>query len=252
MGYEWLCSELKKCSLYASVTCLTIYKSIASVSLYCHVSKWTNLNIEELVIKFLIKQGKTPKIIREEILRIFANGQNCLSMVENSLDDDLRPGRPVDTITLDVIEKTKYLVLEDLRLKERQLAPLLGVSETTVFRILHEYLGMKKASARWVPRMLSQFQMRVRMEMCEHFLTLCGDEPDLIINRFVTGDEIWAHLFDPKSKQELMQWHIKGSSPPKKFKVTPPAEKIMATVFCNCQGILMIDSLNKGSTVTGE
>ncbi|KAH0817832.1 hypothetical protein GEV33_004959 [Tenebrio molitor] len=178
--------------------------------------------------------------------------KHWISMVENSLDDDLRPGRPVDTITLDVIEKTKYLVLEDLRLKERQLAPLLGVSETTVFRILHEYLGMKKASARWVPRMLSQFQMRVRMEMCEHFLTLCGDEPDLIINRFVTGDEIWAHLFDPKSKQELMQWHIKGSSPPKKFKVTPPAEKIMATVFCNCQGILMIDSLNKGSTVTGE
>jgi histone-lysine N-methyltransferase SETMAR len=124
------------------------------------------------------------------------------------------------------------LVLEDLRLKERQLAPLLGVSETTVFRILHEYLGMKKASARWVPRMLSQFQMRVRMEMCEHFLTLCGDEPDLIINRLVNGDEIWVHPFDPKSKQESMQWHIK-------FKVTPSAEKIMATVFCNCQGILI-------------
>jgi hypothetical protein len=85
---------------------LQIYKSIAavlvliSVSLYCHISKWTNLNIEGLVIKFLIKQAKTPKIIREEILRIFANGQNCLSMVEKSLDDDLRPGRPVDTITM--------------------------------------------------------------------------------------------------------------------------------------------------------
>jgi histone-lysine N-methyltransferase SETMAR len=45
---------------------------------------------------------------------------------------------------------------------------------------------------------------------------------------------------------------IKGSSTPKKFKLTPPAGKIMATVFFNCQGILMIDSLNKGSTVTGE
>jgi hypothetical protein len=28
--------------------------------------------------------------------------------------------------------------------------------------------------------MLSPFQMRVLMEMCEHFLTLCGDEADLI------------------------------------------------------------------------
>jgi hypothetical protein len=73
------------------------------------------------VIKFVTKQGKTPKIIREEILgywaytgmivlpnRLFANGQNCLSMVEKSLDDDLRPGRPVDAITSGVIEKTKF------------------------------------------------------------------------------------------------------------------------------------------------
>jgi hypothetical protein len=45
---------------------------------------------------------------------------------------------------------------------------------------------MKKASARWVPRMLSPFQMRVLAEICEHFLTLCGDELDLIIDRLVT------------------------------------------------------------------
>jgi AraC-like DNA-binding protein len=118
--------------------------------------------------------NKTRKNSKNDSGRNIANiceWSKLFKLVENSLDDDLRPGRPVDTITLDVIEKTKYLVLEDLRLKERQLAPLLGVSETTVFRILHEYLGMKKASARWVPRMLSQFQMRVRMEMCEHFLT---------------------------------------------------------------------------------
>jgi hypothetical protein len=38
----------------------------------------------------------------------------------------------------------------------------------------------------------------------------------------------------------------------KKFKVTPSAGKIMATVFRDCQGIVMIDYLNKGSTVTGE
>jgi hypothetical protein len=51
------------------------------------------------VIKFQTKQGKAPKIMREEILavygmivlpnRLIANGQNCLSMVEKSLDDDL-------------------------------------------------------------------------------------------------------------------------------------------------------------------
>jgi hypothetical protein len=49
-----------------------------------------------VVIKFLTKQGKAPKIIREEMLavygmiglpnRLFGNGQNCLNMVENCLN----------------------------------------------------------------------------------------------------------------------------------------------------------------------
>jgi hypothetical protein len=165
------------------------------------------------VIKLLTKQGKAPKIIREEMLAVY--GDDCPSKSticewsklfkhgRKSLDDDLRPGRPVDAITSDVIEKTKCLVLEDARLKKRQLAPLLGVSETTVFRILHEYHGMTKVSARWVSRMLSPFQIRVQMETCEQFLTLCGDEPDLIFNRLVTGDQTWVHHFDPEWKQKV-------------------------------------------------
>lgn len=214
------------------------------------------------VIKFLTKQGKPPKTILEEMLAVY--GDDCPSKSticewsklfkhgRESLDDDPRSGRPVDVITSDVVEKTKCLVLEDARLKKRQLAATLGVSETTVFRILHEYLGMTKVSARWVPRILSPFQMRVRVETCEQFLALCGDEPDLIINRLVTGDETWVHHYDPESKQESMQWHVKGSSHPKKFKVTPSAGKIMATIFWDSQGILLIDYMNKGNTVTGE
>lgn len=60
---------------------------------------------------------------------------------------------------------------------------------------------MTKVSARWVPRMLSLFQMRVRVEIREQFLARCGHKPDLIINRFVTGDETWVHDYDPDSKR---------------------------------------------------
>lgn len=214
------------------------------------------------VIKFLTKQGKTPKLIREEMLVVYGNDCPSKSTIcewsklfkhgRESLDDDPRQGRPVEVVTEDVVENCKSLILEDARLKKRQLSALLGVSETTVFRILHEYLGMSKVSARWVPRMLSPFQMRVRAEASQQFLALCGDEPDLIISRLVTGDETWVHHYDPESKQESMQWHIKGSSPPKKFKVTPSAGKIMATIFWDCEGILLIDYLKKGSTITGE
>jgi hypothetical protein len=80
------------------------------------------------VIKFLIKQRKASKIIGEEMLALYGDDYSSKSTVcewsklfkhgLKSLDDVLRPGRPVDAITSNVIEKTKYLVLEDLRLKK--------------------------------------------------------------------------------------------------------------------------------------
>jgi len=36
---------------------------------------------------------------------------------------------------------------------------------------------------------------------------------------------------------------------PKKFKVTPSAGKVMATVFWDSQGVIMTNYLSKGSTV---
>lgn len=65
------------------------------------------------------------------------------------------------------------------------------------------------------------------------------------MDRIVTGDETWVHHYDPESKQESMQWHKKGTDPPKKFKVTPSAGKLMATVFWDSKGILLIEYKKK-------
>ncbi|XP_052752751.1 uncharacterized protein LOC128201097 [Galleria mellonella] len=47
-----------------------------------------------------------------------------------------------------------------------------------------------------------------------------------------------------------MQWHKKGTTPPKKLKVSESAEKIMATIFWDTEGILLIDYKDRG--VTGQ
>ena len=73
-----------------------------------------------------------------------------------------------------------------------------------------------------------------------------------VLRRIVTGDETWVHHYDPESKQESMQWRKKGEKPPVKFKVTPSAGKIMAIIFWDSEGILMIDYKDKGVTITGE
>ena len=46
------------------------------------------------------------------------------------------------------------------------------------------------------------------------------------------------------------QWVGPGSPRPKKFKTHPSAGKVMATVFWDAQGVIMLDFLAKKSTIT--
>ncbi|XP_045458103.1 histone-lysine N-methyltransferase SETMAR-like [Melitaea cinxia] len=117
---------------------------------------------------------------------------------------------------------------------------------------MHGHLGMTKVSARWVPRMLTTPQKQQRVECSGAFLDLCNEDKDGVLSRIVTGDKTWVHHYEPESKQDSMQWHKKGTAPPKKLKVSQSAGKLMATVFWDSEGILLIDYQDKGFSITGE
>ena len=55
----------------------------------------------------------------------------------------------------EIIDKVYDIVLTDRRVKMRELVEATGISHGTVITILHEQMGMKKLSARWVPRLLT-------------------------------------------------------------------------------------------------
>ncbi|UYV81812.1 K02A2.6-like [Cordylochernes scorpioides] len=83
-------------------------------------------------------------------------------------------------------------------------------------------------------------------------LALFEANPEEFVSRFVTMDETWAHHFTPESKQQSMQWRHSGSPPPKKAKTVPSAGKVMVSVFWDSEGVLLLDFLNKGQTITGN
>jgi len=107
---------------------------------------------------------------------------------------------------------------------------------------------MKKVSARWVPEMLSDAQKANRADALASLLRLFNENPDNFISRFLTVDETWLHYFDPESKLQSMAWKRVSSPPPRKFCVVASAHKVMATVFWDAEGIVLIDSLEHDST----
>ena len=67
----------------------------------------------------------------------------------------------------------------------------------------------------------------------------------------MTEDENWVHSYEPKNTAQSRQWVGPGSPRPKKFKTQPSAGKVMATVFWDAKGVIMLDILPKRSTITG-
>lgn len=62
-----------------------------------------------------------------------------------------------------------------------------------------------------------------------------------------TIDVTWTQHYTPETKQESKQWAAKGELAMKK--AIPITGKVMATVFSNAKGILLIDYLEKGITI---
>ena len=111
---------------------------------------------------------------------------------------------------------------------------------------------MTKVSARWVPKLLTAEQKRERDQTSLYNLRRFETDPDDFVARFVTMDETWIHHFQPETKLQSKQWKHPDSPAPKTAKSVPSARKVMASVFRDSRGILLIDYLEKGQTIKGR
>ena len=131
-----------------------------------------------------------------------------------------------------------------------EITQALGISHGSVSTILHDRLGMRKLIARWVPKSLSDEQMATRASVCSALLKRFRSK-DYFLLHLVTVDETWVHYYEPENKVQSRQWVGPGSARPKKFKTQPSAAKVIATVFWDAKGVIMLDFLPKRSTITG-
>ena len=214
------------------------------------------------VIKFLTKEGAAPKDIHQRLINVYGDLAPSKTTVKKwaaefkrgreSIEDDPRSGRPVEVTTPENCAAVERMVMNDRRLKVDQIAESLGISHGSVETILHEKLGMSKVCARWVPRMLTAVQKADRVDASSDLLGFYRSDPADFCARIVTGDETWIHHWDPETKQESMQWKHLDSPPPKKFRTQSSAGKIMATIFWDSSGVLLIDYMPHKTTINGQ
>lgn len=213
------------------------------------------------VIRFLHAKKLPPVEIHRQLCEIY--GEACISVQHvrkwcrefsegrTDVHDEHRSGRP--SISDEVVSKIERILLEDRRITIRELAAQVPeVCEKTIDTILTERLGYHKVCARWVPHMLSETHKVDRVNCAQEFLRECAENTEDYLDSIVTEDETWCHYVTPETKQQSRQWRHPESPKPKKFKQTLSAGKVMATVFWDRKGVLLIEFMPRGTTINSE
>lgn len=166
--------------------------------------------------------------------------------------DAERSGRPNEAVTPENIKKIHKIVLADRKLKLREIADAVKISEGSVFTILHEHLGMRKLCAKWVPRELTIDQKQQRVDDSEECLAMINRNKAEFYRRYVTMDETWLRHYTPESNRQSAEWTASDEPNPKRGKTQQSAGKVMASVFWDAHGIIFIDYLQKGQTINSD
>ena len=161
------------------------------------------------VIQYLYLKGKTGKEIHGELADVYGSSAPSYAQVKfwvgefkhgrMSLEDEARSGRPLDAIEEEMCKKVRDLVYSDRRIQVEEIAQALGISHGSISTILHDRLGMRKLTARWVPKSLSDEQMATRASVYSTLLKRFWSKDDFLLH-LVTVVKTWVHYYEPENK----------------------------------------------------
>ena len=149
-------------------------------------------------------KGKTGKEIHGELANVYGSSAPSYTQdkirvggfkrVRTSLEDEARSGRPLDATDEEMCKKVRDMVYSDKQIQVEEVVQALGISHGSVSTILHDRLGMRKLTARWIPKSLGDTQMATRASVCSALLKRFRSKDDFLL-RLVTVDETWVHYY---------------------------------------------------------
>ena len=149
------------------------------------------------------------------------------------------------------MDQVREKVLEDRRITIQEIAVEVGISTGSVHTILHEDLNLRRVSAKFVPKLLTEQQKELRKEIAEDMLDLATHDPGFI-ETIITGDETWVYGYDPETKFQSSQWKHAGSPRPKKARQVRSNVKEMLTCFFDSRGIVHHEYAPQGQTINKQ
>ncbi|CAH2002225.1 unnamed protein product [Acanthoscelides obtectus] len=141
------------------------------------------------------------------------------------LSDDPRVGAPETAVTQQNVDAVRKLIIEDT------IEAALKISKTSIQKILHEELGVRKLVSRWIPHLLTEEQKAARDNWCQKTLDRFNSGNSKNVYRIVSGDESWIYCYEPENTRQSAVWVFQGEEKPTKVIRSGSVSKKMVATF---------------------
>ena len=144
------------------------------------------------------------------------------------------------------------LIEEDARYTMQEIEEISCIHSSSVLKILHERLGLRKICARWLSHLLTDEQkqswIKHALQVIEKYDT-CDPRR---LEEIVTGDETWIYHFQPNSKAKNKVWVSSEGDRPVIARCCKTSNRMLFAIFFDLKGPVLQIPVPKGSFVTGK
>jgi [histone H3]-lysine36 N-dimethyltransferase SETMAR len=142
------------------------------------------------------------------------------------------------------------IIRADPSITYHELEERTGIPRTSLQRICERQLGVRKRLCRFVPHRLTNDQKDLRVEICRKNLNLWKKGRSNVIDKIVTGDEVYLYYYEPKLSRESKIFVFEDEVPPDVVKKEKTIRKVLYAVFFNTSGLVEAVKLEGQRSVT--
>ncbi|CAH2004669.1 unnamed protein product [Acanthoscelides obtectus] len=191
------------------------------------------------IIYYIFQRQLSHHECLAELLSVFDNE------APHHLSDDPRVGAPKTAVTQENVDAVRKLIIEDKHVTYREIEASLTISKTSIQKILHEELGVRKLVSRWIPHLFTEEQKATRVNWCQKTL-----------DRFNSGNSknVYSiiYCYEPENKRQSAVWVFQGEEKPTKVIRSRSVSKKMVETFVSKAGHIATIPLNEQRTVTAD
>ncbi|GFT58701.1 putative DD34D transposase [Nephila pilipes] len=161
-------------------------------------------------------------------------------------------GRPKSVVVPEKINAVRELIKQDRHVTYREIEASLDISMTSINKILHEHLSVKKICSRLIPHNLTNAQKKARVDWCKEMLEKYIQGTSKAVYNIYTGDESWIYAYEPETKQQSTVWVFQDEAKPTKVVRGRSTSKQMIACFFGINGHVATVALEQRRTVNSE